>query len=164
MKKMKTKKRAIETVMVIAISLVWSLTLARAVGHTERGARFDVRVPFEFIVGNHVMPAGRYRFEQILDSTSATDILLVRSMESRAVQAITTAVLRPPDMNSSRLVFQRYGDHTFLSAVWIRSKRVGLQLHESVLQSQVAREQPSGEEVSLPFTEEVNPAKTGSTN
>lgn len=122
-------------------------------------ARFDVRIPFEFVVGNHVMPPGLYRVEQLLGSSSELEILMVRCLESRVYQAVTTAVVTSEDPQvASRLVFRRYGNRSFLAGLWIRGKRVGLQLRASVTENEVAQEQLARGEFSLMLNSDVTVA------
>lgn len=122
-------------------------------------ARFDVRIPFEFVVGNLAMSPGLYRVEQLLGSSSEMDILSLRCLESRAYHAITTAVVTSPDPQvASRLIFHRYGNRSFLAGLWIRGKRVGLQLYPSELETKVAQEQLAREEMSLTLNNEATVA------
>jgi len=142
-----------------SVLLMVSLSVASAFGRAEEPtkddrARFDIRIPFDFAVGNRVLPTGLYRFEQILGTTADMDILLVRGLETRAYQAVTGVMITSPDPRAaSRLVFQRYGNQSFLSEIWIQGKRLGLQLRPSVLQNQIARTQPACQFVSLRLTD-----------
>ncbi|HTS07140.1 MAG TPA: hypothetical protein VMP68_16285 [Candidatus Eisenbacteria bacterium] len=117
--------------------------------------RFDVVIPFDFIVGNHKMPAGSYRFESVLNSEDTMDILVVRGNESYLYQAVTAALVPAPALLESRLTFKRYGASSFLSGVWIRGKRNSLQLYQSVLEKETAQAQLAAEEVKLTLPEEV---------
>lgn len=155
------KTKTLQTVVLLVLSVAGTVIP----GGAQDRARFNLNIPFEFVVGNHVMPAGVYGFEQVLGSTMDMDILLVRGKETRAYQAITTAVISSPDRQAaSRLVFQRYGDHSFLSEIWIRGKQVGLRLYPSVLEKEVARTQIAREEVSLPLSEKTTIASARGSN
>ena len=135
----------------VAICVIAVVRPSQAQSHPKDDrARFDVTIPFEFVVGNHIMPAGLYRFEQLLGSSTELDILSVRCLETRAYQAITAAVVISADPpTASRLVFHRYGNHSFLAGLWIRGKRIGLQLGRSVMENQAAQAQIAQEEISL---------------
>ncbi|HUA15568.1 MAG TPA: hypothetical protein VMG31_09730 [Verrucomicrobiae bacterium] len=125
-------------------------------GAEDDRSKFDVKIPFEFIVGSHVMPAGRYRLERVLGSDSDSDILLIRGLEKRDYQAITANVVASADVQApSRLVFHRYGNRAFLSELWIRGKRTGLRLRVSPMETDAAREQPKPEEVTVTLGHEI---------
>ena len=135
----------------IAICVIALVSRGQSQSHPKDDlARFDVTIPFEFVVGNHAMPAGPYRFEQLLGSTTELDVLSVRCLETRAYQAITTSLVTSADPQIvSRLVFHRYGNRSFLAGLWVRGKRIGLQLHASAMENQVAQAQLAREDISL---------------
>jgi hypothetical protein len=143
----------LELVAVLALAAVIP---SRADSHAKDDrARFELRIPFEFVVGNRVMPPGLYRVEQLLGSPEL-DILSVRCLETGAYQAITTAVITTVDPQvASRLTFHRYGNRFFLAGLWVRGKRAGLQLHTSVTENQAAQAQLAREEISLTLNNEA---------
>ena len=119
------------------------------------GTKFDVDIPFDFIVGNRPMPAGSYRFESVLNSEDSMDILVVRGNDSRLYQAVTAAAVSTETLAESHLTFKRYGASSFLSGVWIRGKRHSLQLYQSVLEKKTAQTQLAAQEVRLALPEEL---------
>jgi hypothetical protein len=73
---MKISMRAIQMLALLTISTVAAVIPSRAYDHAKDDrARFELRIPFEFVAGNHVMPPGLYRVEQLLGSSSELDIL-----------------------------------------------------------------------------------------
>lgn len=148
---MRIRTKASGLLALIAMFALGAAVPSQADDHRKDDrARFEIRIPFEFMVGNLVMPAGLYRVEQLLGSSADFDIVSVRCLESRAYHAVTAAVVTTPDPQvASRLVFHRYGNRAFLAGLWIRGKRVGLQLHASETESQVAQAKVAPEEVSL---------------
>lgn len=157
---MKISMRASRMLPLVTILAFSAVIPCRADNHAKDDrARFDVRIPFEFVVGNHVMPPGLYRVEQLLGSSSELDILSVRCLETRAYQAMTAAIVTSDDPQVvSRLIFHRYGDRFFLAGLRIRGKRVGLQLHASLTENQAAQAQPAREEISLTLSNDVTVA------
>lgn len=153
---MNISMRAIWMLELVAVLALASVVPSRADNHAKDDrARFEVRIPFEFVVGNRAMPPGLYRVEQLLGSPEL-DILSVRCLETGAYQAITTAVITSMDPQvGSRLTFHRYGNRFFLSGLWVRGKRAGLQVHASVTENQVAQAQLGPEEISLTLNNEA---------
>lgn len=148
---MRTRTTALRTLLLFTTLAVSAVIPCRADSHAKDDrAKFDVRIPFEFVVGNRVMAPGTYRVEQLLGSSSELDILSIRCLEFRAYHAVTTAVVTSPDPQAfSRLVFRRYGNRSFLAGLWMRGKTIGLRLQPSVTEKEVAKAQLAVEEVSL---------------
>jgi hypothetical protein len=110
MKNLNTYKAALA---VLALgTLVGTMTAAAA---DRSMARFDI--PFQFVVGNEVLPAGHYEVVLVPDarvavrevSEAKTHIVgLTRNFQSRSSVNSEKSLLR----------FSKYGDTLFLSAVW----------------------------------------------
>lgn len=150
-------KLRITPLLLITVALIGIVIPVQAQERSKNArTKFDVVIPFDFIVGNRRMLAGSYRFESVLNSTDTMDILLVRGNESFVYQAITTALVTSPEKEeASRLTFKRYGDNSFLSGVWIRGRRTGLRLFTSILEKEVASAQLSPQDVTLAFTDDL---------
>ena len=89
-------------------------------------------VPFEFAVGNKVLPAGHYTF-----FTEPNNTIVVRDTDYQ-----TTVLSRTQDGGtlrsySSRLVFDKFGDHYFLREIRCPSIAVNVELPPSKLEKQV---------------------------
>src|SRR5437763_13372572 len=98
---------------VLGFLVVLGLPLAQA----QSNNLMIVHVPFDFYVRDQMMPAGAYRITE-LTADGAT--LLIRSEDNRAAVAVLTngadAKRRQPD--APHLVFNRYGEQSFLIAAW----------------------------------------------
>jgi hypothetical protein len=115
-----TKQSAKSTVMVMAVLL--GVVVA---AHADPGpARFSV--PFEFVVGAEVLPAGEY-----LVSSLASGRVLVRSADGRVTTAFTLVAKAREASAESKLVFHRYGDRHFLAQVWTQGATLGRELPAS---------------------------------
>jgi len=84
-----------------------------------------VTVPFSFHAGQVVLPAGQYSIEQLstpwtllIRGKTTSNLIYVRAIPAQKDQ-------REP---SSRLVFNKYGDHYFLAQIWSGGTRMGAQL------------------------------------
>ena len=97
----------------LALSFLVTLAALPAAAKSVDGMR--AQVPFDFHVGNKLVRAGNYT----VDSMTA-DELLIRISNGKDVASTTTNSTRERGNGESRprLVFHKYGDQYFLSAVW----------------------------------------------
>jgi len=102
-----------------------------------------VDIPFAFTAGNATLPAGEYRVEN-LERNSA--VLLIRCADPGAAAMVITNAAQANELQSqSKLVFNRYDNHYFLSQVWTAGSIRGRQLSKSPREkelAQVARTEP----------------------
>ena len=92
-------------------------------------------VPFRFMVGNQTLPAGAYRVTRIDDQ----GVLLIKSSDSGTSAIVNThATSFKGPQNDTALLFNRYGDHYFLSQVWTVGEVSGEQLPKSKMEREVA--------------------------
>ena len=102
-----------------------------AVGQTSPGD-LVVDVPFAFQVAKQTLPAGHYTVKRVDDG----QIRLVNS-EAQGLYVSTHAALRSTNYGS-KLVFHRYGDTYFLSAVFVTGKTTGRELSRSRAERELA--------------------------
>ena len=80
-------------------------------------SRLVVTIPFDFIVGDAVLPAGKYTFEV---PASRGDKIVIRSSDRRVTQSTEQDSLRAAGRNpEDKMTFTRYGDQRFLSQIWL---------------------------------------------
>jgi len=105
-----------------------------------------VDIPFAFTAGNATLPAGEYRVEK-LERNSA--VLLIRCTDPGAAAMVLTNAAQANELQSqSKLIFNRYDNHYFLSQVWTAGSIRGRQLSKSPREkelAQVARMETKGE-------------------
>jgi len=92
--------------------VVGVLALAGSVPAYAQGSK--VTVPFQFIVGETVLPAGSYLVSTVVERS---DVLAIRSVDGKAM---ATALMQPSTTSEKRhivLSFQRYGGRYFLAEV-----------------------------------------------
>jgi len=112
---------------VAAIVIAMALALN---ANAQNKARANV--PFDFIVGDKVLPAATYDISEV--NANAIAIRAHRSAESAMVQ------FQPADGKhhmQAKLVFHKYGDRYFLYQIW-DADSVGLQVRESKLEKEQA--------------------------
>ena len=118
-----------------ATLLMFSMIVAAQVARAEQAML--VNIPFEFVAGNSVLPAGEYRVQK-LDSNSA--VLLIRCSDPRASVVLTTNAAVANDLQTeSKLVFNRYGSRYFLSQVWTAGSSRGRQLLKSRREKEITQ-------------------------
>ena len=86
-------------------------------------------IPFDFMVGNKAFPAGEYTITP-LGSDGAT--LMLQNADAKREQAIMPHyVLAPETQQESKLVFNQYGNHFYLSQIWDQGSNQGRELRMS---------------------------------
>ena len=116
------KRQAI--LVLTTLSLLVMLTAASVNGQSDM--RINVNIPFEFSVGKAILPAGEYTV-----SYGAQSLLMIQSVDRSVSQVfITISTQAGTTRVESSLVFHRYGDRYFLSAVWTAGHEIGHELRK----------------------------------
>ncbi len=102
-----------------------------AVGQTRPGDIMVV-VPFAFDVGAQALPAGHYIVSAIDDAH-----VRIFNKQANGLYVGTHGALRTTS-DGSKLVFHRYGDTYFLSAIWVTGNLVGRELSRSRAERELA--------------------------
>jgi hypothetical protein len=101
-----------------------------------QSAGFRVQVPFEFAVGNHNLAAGEYKV-----TVMQPGMLQLERLDGRGTAAVMTTYTGggPNQDLRPRLIFHSYGNHYFLSQVWIEDVNPGHELFASGAELEYAR-------------------------
>lgn len=118
---------------VLALSIILIL-LTPAVAQV-RGVKANV--PFDFVVGTKAMPAGEYRLSIISGVT-----LRISQINGSQMAGIVAAPVAGSDNNAPRLLFHRYGNHFFLTEVWVGEMSISHRLYVSPAELGYARATP----------------------
>ena len=87
------------------------------------------RVPFEFVVGNTIIPAGDCLIQS---ANTATDTILIRNRDAKvSLFSAASPVETLQDQATDALVFHKYGDRYFLAAVKVATSRTVYELPPS---------------------------------
>jgi hypothetical protein len=142
----------ITTLSLALITIVFTgMTTIVVAAQAKAHSTVVLNVPFEFTVGDRLLPPGTYSFEQLLDSAPGLNIVAIRGANGGTYQAaVTTTTQATAIPRMSRLVFKRYGNSFFLSQVWTKGKLVGLLLYPSRGEARLAEQQMANEEVIVP--------------
>ena len=76
-----------------------------------------VNVPFSFAAGNSHFQAGQF---SIQEANAGSNEVLLRSQEGTGVGFLFATGMMPDNASVSkpRVIFNKYGDHYFLSEIW----------------------------------------------
>lgn len=115
------------------IAITAGVTAGSADAQTRRKVTLEASVPFEFVVGNHTFPAGKYTFEMATGSPKPSDqaaVLVVRGQGPMLYASLATDVDADGNANAGhKLMFVRNGDRVYLSKVWRQGNPAGLSIH-----------------------------------
>jgi len=111
-----------------------------------------VDVPFAFVVGKHALPAGHYIVAAIDDAH-----VRIFNFETNGLYVPTHGALRSTS-DGTELVFHRYGDTYFLSAVWVTGNTIGRELFRSRAERDLATRNAEME-LAVVRPEKLHPAK-----
>jgi hypothetical protein len=100
-------------VSALALSFLVSLAALPAVAKSVDGMK--AQVPFDFHVGDRLVRAGSYEIKSL-----TADELVLRISSGKEIATTTTNSSRDKGNGEGRprLVFHKYGDQYFLTAVW----------------------------------------------
>jgi len=103
------------------------------------------RVPFDFVLGEKVYPAGEYAVQTVM----ANNYSLYIKNEGGAKPALllTDPHTASEPANQTKLVFHRMGDTYFLYQVWVAGSSVGREFPRSRTETQMAQNGAKAETV-----------------
>lgn len=120
--------------MILAIAFATAVVSAQA----QSAKTVISNVPFEFVVGDQALPAGKYRVNR-----SIGNALKFWTYHPDAAAIRLTNEIEPSKDRRARLVFHRYGNRYFLAEVWTGAGDAGRQLLKSKQERAIEREMSS---------------------
>jgi hypothetical protein len=122
--------------------LITPLLATAQMGHSVAIAS---QVPFEFVVGNHVIPSGKCIVQA---APAASDTILIRNDDATVRLFSSLSLAEAPEVPATdEFVFHKYGDRYFLSEIRVEGSRIVYQLPQSKEEAALRqRNQPSSEE------------------
>jgi hypothetical protein len=94
----------------IALLTIASFVTAGSALAADRGV--EAKVPFDFTVGSHLLPAGTYTI-----ASHSSNVIELRNAEGRIVATTVALSAHDDAKGNGDLVFDRYGNKYFLSEV-----------------------------------------------
>ena len=122
-------------------------TLTLMGGAFAHAQAIEVKVPFNFNVGNQALPAGTYLVSNPLRSLGQY-IILLRNQDGRFNAMSATFDADAPSTRGAQLVFARYGDQYFLHEVHCNAVDMNVELYTSRLEKRFRMQEaqlPRGE-------------------
>jgi hypothetical protein len=117
------------------ISFLGLALLATASLLAEMQPRMTADIPFEFHVGNSMLPAGAYT----VYAEPGSGLVSLRSADSKSsVTTLANAVQTLSTPRESKLIFNRYGNDYFLSRIWRAGSDTGNEIRKSGRETEVA--------------------------
>ena len=124
------KRHAFVTAAVLGLLLMPALAPVYA-----QSLKFEV--PFDFVAAQATMPAGEYRVSQ--NEPAQGMVRLISSKGSSAAICLTQGIQSNRPSNTAKLIFNRYGNHYFLSQVWSQGTDRGQVLRPSKAEREIAK-------------------------
>lgn len=119
-----------------SVVFTFGLLLAVSAAHAQSLA-LSANVPFDFIVGKQVYPAGNY---QLSSGNSTGSAIIIRNTDdSISSITLTQSCLKASPAEKTVLTFHRLGNEYFLDQVWVEGRESGRQFFRSPIETQMAR-------------------------
>jgi hypothetical protein len=97
------------------------------------------KIPFDFNVGDMTLKAGEYTIKSA--TASVPPMLVIVDADSRPQAIVNCIRIEAVENNGHRrLLFTRYGDHYFLSQIWLSETEAGASVRKGRLERELAME------------------------
>jgi hypothetical protein len=107
----------------------------------------STQVPFEFVVGDRVVPPGKCVLQA---ATAAADTILIRNDDKMVRLFSSTSLGDARNLPATnQLVFHKYGERYFLAAVRVQGNRVMYWLPESRQETRLRQQDQSSAEETI---------------
>jgi hypothetical protein len=131
------------TMLLLLVTVTFVTAVASANGQSRNPARANI--PFDFAVGDKVLPAGEY---QVSTMTDGREVIMVRSREGKdSAIRLTYTANKSVAPEKGTLVFRRYANHYFLAEIWTAGEQTGRRLlkskHERAIEKELALISPT---------------------
>jgi len=144
------KKRNYSALAMMALLVLFSAMTARA--QSSGHGLLVANIPFEFKVGKAILPAGEYTVNQV-NPAAPNAVLQIRSVDGRAGAMVQMTQVAGKKDESTRLIFNRYGNRYFFAEAWMDNEGAGLQApklrDERAMERELAGVKAQREQVAL---------------
>ena len=132
-------KRQVAKGLTMLMLVVGLALVSASVASGQSGRQVTSQIPFDFVVAEKTLRAGRY---QVNSANSAGDVLAIRSADGKErVIRLTSETARKAGQDlEAKLVFHRYGNTYFLSQVWLAGRSSGRELAKTRQERAIERE------------------------
>ena len=122
------KRQILKTFAASAVFDALALFAAAGAARAQSPVNIRVNVPFDFYVGDRLLPAGEYTVRRAV--AGVTNTLIVAGRGERAARQ-TSRVESSREADATQLVFHRYGEQHFLVRIWTVGEREGREFRRS---------------------------------
>ena len=117
--------------------LVLFVMLAAASVSAQTTGQMKISIPFDFVAGKTKLTAGEYQVSRFAEKVLA----LRRLNDGKKILVFAPyTVQRAGEDLPGRLMFHRYADQYFLTAIWTNGQPIGKELSSSSAERHLARE------------------------
>ena len=121
------------------LMLIAGLTAASAaIANGQSTKRLVVQVPFDFNVGDRVVPAGQY--DVIIPSNTGGALRILNHNGEAQRMILSRSAERRGDKMIAKLVFHRYGSTYFLAQAWMSGDSTGCEISKTKQERALERE------------------------
>jgi hypothetical protein len=118
-----------------------------AVAQSISNSRIVAQVPFEFMAANKIIPAGECVVKS--DSQDGTVLLIRNSDANTSLMSLSSHTEETKRSADTVLIFNRYGDHYFLSGMRLEGSNWTYYLPESKAEAELRAQNVSATEKTL---------------
>lgn len=133
------KKETLRAVTMLVSIIALAFVTAIASSAQARGKVIRADIPFDFVVGDKTLAAGKYSVSQITSNSDGGILVKSRTGSQRALRLSNALLVKAPREKTS-LTFTRYGNTYFLSQVWLSGASEGREVIKSKKERAVGRE------------------------
>jgi hypothetical protein len=126
------------------VLLVLVALLLASAAHAQQ-TNVQAKVPFDFVVGDQVYPAGDYTIKSLTEDGAALRIANKEDPAAGIAMSNSCSTLEPSD--KTKLVFHRLGDQFFLYQVWIEGRDSGREVSKGRVEIRMAKNHSDSKEV-----------------
>jgi len=123
---------------ITVIALFTLAALSTTVGAMAQGRAARATVPFDFTVGDKLLPAGNYEI-----TAPSTGIIEVQNRDAHVTMLAATTYDSHQSGNGGKLVFDKIGDQYFLSEVLCAQAAINVNLPPSKQEKRAQRQEAS---------------------
>ena len=127
---------------ILAVALL--VLSGAAIAQTLGNSRLVTQVPFEFVIANKIMPAGEWSVQTA--NMDGRTLMIRNTDEGKSVFAGSNLDDTKEAASSYALVFKKYGDQYFLSAIRLEGSKTIYRLLESRAEAEIRAQNVTGTE------------------
>jgi hypothetical protein len=120
------------TMLVLLATLSFVTAVVSANGQSSRQV---ANIPFDFVVGDKELPAGKYGVESVNPTRETLKITGAKTMFR-----LSSTINHSQPAKTGKMVFHRYGNQYFLAEVWAAGETQGRQLLKSSREKAIEQE------------------------